>query len=145
MVLPPSLPVLKVTRLLKAAAPVGAKVTTTLVQPKPGIVAGPADKKLKGELPMANCQLAMDNAAPPRLVRTKLASAWAPTRTKPKSRRPGETPSCAGVRPEPVTELVELPPLLVKTTRLLKVPASAGLKLTTTLVEPRPGTVKVDC
>src|SRR6266566_5619215 len=40
--------------------------------------------------------------------------------------------------PLPRTALVELPPLLVKTTTLLKLPAVAGAKRTGRLVEPNP-------
>src|SRR5215472_15358417 len=44
--------------------------------------------------------------------------------------------------PEPSNALVWLPPLLVKTTTLLELTALVGLKLTTRLVEPKPGSVK---
>src|ERR1051325_3096481 len=40
--------------------------------------------------------------------------------------------------PTPVTALVLLPPLLVKLTALLKLPALPGAKRTTTLVTPKP-------
>src|SRR2546428_213586 len=44
--------------------------------------------------------------------------------------------------PLPRTALVELPPLLVKTTTLLKLPAVAGAKRTGRLVEPNPARLK---
>ena len=44
----------------------------------------------------------------------------------------GETPSWAGVNPLPITPLVLLPPLLMKTAALLKLPIALGLKLTVT-------------
>src|SRR5713101_3833320 len=72
------------------------------------------------------------SAAPPWLVIAKLAWALEPTATVPKSRPAGETPSWAGVKPLPVTVLTELPPLLVKTTTLLKLPAAVGPKATCT-------------
>ncbi len=51
----------------------------------------------------------------------------------PKLKLAGVTPSLAGVMPTPVTRLVELPPLLVKTRLLLNVPAVTGMKLTLTV------------
>src|SRR5262249_22801756 len=44
--------------------------------------------------------------------------------------------------PVPVTVLVLLPPLLVKTTTLLTKPALAGAKYICTVAEPKPGTLK---
>src|SRR5258708_481084 len=44
--------------------------------------------------------------------------------------------------PVPVTGLVLLPPLPLKGTPLLKLPALVGLKLTARLVEPKPGRLK---
>src|SRR5882724_6391882 len=52
--------------------------------------------------------------------------------TVPKLRLTGETESWAAVTPEPVTVLVKLPPLLVKTTTLLKLPTLVGLNVTCT-------------
>src|SRR5439155_2767474 len=54
------------------------------------------------------------------------------TATVPKSRPGGTISSLAGVRPVPLTVLVLFPPLLTKTTTLLKVAALVGLKLTCT-------------
>ena len=50
----------------------------------------------------------------------------------PKSRKVGETASRLGVRPDPVMVLVELPPLLMKMTALLKLDEFVGAKLTIT-------------
>src|SRR5438552_2790349 len=44
--------------------------------------------------------------------------------------------------PLPRTALVELPPLLVKTTTLLKLPALVGANRTTRFVEPNPAKLK---
>src|SRR5215471_12905587 len=71
-------------------------------------------------------------AAPPVLVITKFACPLLPTARTPKSSDAGETSSCGGVIPTPVTLLVRLPPLLVNSTTLLKEPATAGLKATIT-------------
>src|SRR6266702_1542374 len=129
LVLPPLL-LLTTTTLLKLAALPGAKRTTRLVEPKPARLKGVPETMLKGPPLMVARPLLSD--APPWLVSTKLAWALEPTATVPKLRLPGETPSWAGVRPLPVTVLAELPPLLVKTTTLLKLPALVGLKATCT-------------
>src|SRR5229473_4063185 len=130
LVLLPALLVLATTTLLKVAALPGAKLTTRLVEPKPARLKGVPETIVKGPPLIVARPLLSD--APPWLVSTKLAWALEPTATVPKLRLPGETPSWAGVRPEPVTVLAELPPLLVKTTTLLKLPALTGLKATCT-------------
>src|SRR5216683_5811813 len=130
LVLLPSLAVLITTTLLKVAALPGAKLTTRLVEPKPARLKGVPERIVKG--PPLIVARPLLSAAPPWLVITKLAWALAPTATVPKSRPAGETPSWAGVRPLPVTVLGELPPLLVKTTTLLKLPAAVGPKATCT-------------
>src|SRR6266700_6312806 len=130
LVLLPALVVLTTTTLLKVAALPGAKLTTRLVEPKPARLKGVPERIEKGPPLMVARPLLRD--ASPWLVIAKLAWALEPNATVPKLRLPGETPSWAGVRPLPVTVLAELPPLLVKTTTLLKLPALAGLKATCT-------------
>src|SRR6266699_966305 len=130
LVLLPALPVLNTNTLLKVAALVGAKRSTTLVEPEAAKVKGVPERIVNG--PPLVVARPLLSAVPPWLVITKLAWALEPTATVPKLRLPGETPSWAGVRPLPVTVLAELPPLLVKTTTLLKLPALAGLKATCT-------------
>src|ERR1017187_1732828 len=49
--------------------------------------------------------------------------------------------STGSIAPTPVTAFVAPPPLLAKTTCLVKLPAFAGVKLTTTFVEPKPATL----
>src|SRR5260370_19583618 len=129
LVLPPLL-LLTTTTLLKLAALPGAKRTTRLVEPNPVRLKGVPETILKGPPLMVARPLLKD--APPWLVITKLAWALEPTATVPKLRLPGKTPSWAGVRPLPVTVFAELPPLLVETTTLLKLPALAGLNATCT-------------
>src|SRR6266568_3413059 len=132
--LPPS--PLNTTTLLKLAALVGVKRTTRLVEANPAKLKGtvpvwpPPDTMLKG--PPLIVATPLVSAAPPRLVTAKLAWALAPTTKVPKFRLDGEMASCGGVRPLPETALVELPPLLVKTTTLLKLVALVGAKLTMT-------------
>src|SRR5436309_2887282 len=130
LVLLPALLLLITTTLLKVSALVGAKRTTTLVEPKPARLKGVPETMVKG--PPLIVARPLLSAAPPWLVIAKLAWALEPTATVPKLRLPGETPSWAGVRPLPVTVLAVLPPLLVKTTTSLKLPALAGLKPTCT-------------
>src|SRR6266567_5534949 len=130
LVLLPSLAVLITTTLLKVPVLPGAKLTTRLVELKPLRLKGVPEIIVKG--PPLIVARPLLSAAPPWLVSTKLAWALEPTATVPKLRLPGETPSWAGVRPVPVTVLAELPPLLLKTTTLLKLPALAGLKATCT-------------
>src|SRR6266404_3445292 len=130
LVLLPALGVLITTTLLKVPVLPGAKLTTRLVELKPLRLKGVPERIVKG--PPLIVATPLLSAAPPWLVSTKLAWALEPTATVPKLRLPGETPSWAGVRPEPVTVLAELPPLLVKTTTLLKLPALVGLKVTCT-------------
>src|SRR6266700_1615029 len=130
LVLLPPLLVLITTTWLKVAALVGAKRTTTLVEPKAAKVNGVPETMVKGPPLIVARPLLSD--APPWLVSTKLAWTLEPTAAVPKLRLTGETPSWAGVRPLPVTVLVELPPLLVKTTTLLKLPAAVGPKATCT-------------
>src|SRR6266404_708781 len=129
LVLLPPLSVLTTTTLLKLAALPGAKRTTRLVEPKPGRLKGVPERMVKGPLAVA---VPLLSAAPPRLVMTKAAWALEPTAIVPKLRLVGRTASCAGVRPEPVRLLVLSPPLLMKTTRLLKLMALVGTKPTTT-------------
>src|SRR6266567_7865317 len=140
LVLPPPLLVLITTTLLKLPVLPGAKVTTRLVEPKPARLKGVPETMVKG--PPLMLAEPLVSATAPRLVITKLAWALEPTATVPKSRPAGETPSWAGVRPLPVTVLVELPPLLVKITTLLKLPTLVGAKRTTTLVQPKPARLK---
>src|SRR6266849_9018242 len=83
LTLPPPLPVVKTTRLVKPAALVGAKRTTRLVPPKPGKAKGVPETIVKG--PGLIVATPLVSAAPPRLVTTKLAWALAPTATVPKS------------------------------------------------------------
>src|SRR6266571_4660031 len=130
LLLLPALPLLTTTTLLKVVALPGAKLTTRLVELKPARLKGVPERIVKGPPLIVARPLLSD--APPWLVSTKLAWALEPTATVPKLRLTGETPSWAGVRPLPVTVLAELPPLLVKTTTLLKLPALAGLKVTCT-------------
>src|SRR2546425_6702977 len=130
LVLLPALLLLTTTTLLNVAALPGAKLTTRLVVPKAARLKGVPERIVKG--PPLIVARPLLSPAPPWLVITKLAWALEPTATVPKLRLPGATPSWAGVRPEPVTVLAELPPLLVKTTTLLKLPALVGLKATCT-------------
>src|SRR6266581_3065613 len=130
LVLLPALALLTTTTLLKVAALPGAKLTTRLVEPKATNVNGVPERIVKG--PPLIVARPLLSATPPWLVITKLACALEPTAMVPKLRLAGETPSWAGVRPLPVTVLAELPPLLVKTTTLLKLPALVGLKATCT-------------
>src|SRR6266850_1227188 len=120
LVLFPPLPEVKTTTLLKLAALVGAKRITTLVAPNPGRMKGVPDKMEKG---LVTETVPLDNEVPPRFVMVKVACEFEPTTTMPKLRLPGETANWDGVRPEPMTEFVLLPPLLVNTTTLLKLPA----------------------
>src|SRR6266568_2603954 len=130
LVLLPALLLLTTTTLLKLQALVGAKRTTRFVERKPARLKGVPDTMMKG--PPLTVPKPLVRDAPPRLVSTKVAWALEPTITVPKLRLAGETPSWAGVTPEPVTLFVELPPLLVKTATLLKLPALVGLKVTCT-------------
>src|SRR5467141_2463205 len=130
LLLLPALPLVKVTAFVKLLALEGVKLMTRLVEPEPGRLKGVPERIVNGPpLTVATPSL---RGAPPRLVMVKLAWALEPTATVPKSRLAGSTASCAGVRPEPVTVLVLLPPLLVNTTTLLKLMALVGAKLTAT-------------
>ena len=51
-------------------------------------------------------------------------------------------PATGAMAPVPVTAFVEPPPLLTKMTASVKLAALAGVKLTTTFVEPKPATLK---
>src|SRR6266700_3887937 len=142
LVLLPSLAVLKTTTLLKLAALVGAKRTTTFVEAKPARLKGVPERIVNpGERGLIVAR-PLVRATPPWLVSTKLPWVLEPTATVPKLRLAGETPSWAGVAPEPATVLVELPALLVKTTTLLKLATVVGAKRTTTLVAPKPPRLK---
>src|SRR5580698_45070 len=133
VLLPPLL--VKVTLLLKLPVLVGVKLTSTLLLAKPGRVNGLPETIENGGL-TATVPLVM--AMPPRLVMTKVVCTVLLTATIPKLKLTGETASCAGGVPEPVTPLVELPPLHVKMTLLLKLPMLVGMKLITTLLLPKP-------
>src|SRR5205085_799495 len=130
LVLLPSLPVVKTTRLLKVPSWPGVKLRTRLVEPKPARLKGVPEMMAKG--PPFTTAAPLLSAAPPKLVKMKLAWTLDPKATVPKFTADGKTASCAGVNPVPVIELVLLPPLLIKTTALLKFAALAGLKLTVT-------------
>src|SRR5258708_2828367 len=129
LVLLPPLLLNKMT-LLEAAALVGEKEISRLVEPNPGKAKGVPETMAKG--PPLMLARPLLNGAPPRLVTSRVAWALEPTATMPKSRLAGETTRFAGVNPEPLTPLVELPPLLVKSTELVKLEAVAGAKLTDT-------------
>ncbi len=88
-VLPPVL--VKLRTLLKLAALVEVKRTTRLVVPKPGRLKGVPNKIVNGPALIEAEPLV--SRAPPRLVRTKLAWAFVPTATMPKSMLAGETAS----------------------------------------------------
>src|SRR5437867_2699074 len=103
LVLLPPLSVLNTTTLLKLAALPGAKLTTTFVEAKPARLKGVPETMLNPGEPGLIIAKPLVSATPPWLVSTKLAWALEPTSTVPKLRLAGETPSCAGVRPLPVT------------------------------------------
>ena len=54
----------------------------------------------------------------------------------PKLKLGGDVESLAGLMPEAITVFVVLPPLLVKTTTLLKLPTVVGAKDTATVLDP---------
>src|SRR6516225_2698506 len=126
LVLLPPLPVVIATVLVKLPALVGVKRTTRLVAPKAGKLNGVPERIVNG--PALTVALPLVSAVPPRLVMTKFACAFELTAIVPKFRLAGETDSCGAVSALPVTALVLLPPLLVKTARLLKLPEFSGLK-----------------
>src|SRR5439155_1017958 len=140
LVLLPAVLVVKTTTLLKGVASVGAKLTTILVEPEPARLKGVPDKMVKGP--------SLSDATPPvrgswpRLVATKLVWTLEPTATMPKLKLGGDVESLAGLMPEAITVFVVLPPLLVKTTTLLKLPTVVGAKDTATVLDPYPATVK---
>ena len=80
-------------------------------------------------------------SAPPELVTTKVAWAVVPVAIVPKFKLPGLTIRWAGNSPVPVTAFVEPPPVLVKTTLLVIVPAADGEKLMSTRPVAPPATV----
>ena len=103
---------------------------TTFVDPKPGRLKGVPETIVNG--PPLDVTVPLLRADPPRLVTVKLACAVEPAAIVPKFILGGETKSCAGVKPAPVTVFRLLPPLLVNTTTLLKLFATPGAKLTVT-------------
>src|SRR5207247_108859 len=82
LVLLPALPVVKTTTLLKGVASVGAKLTTTLVEPEPARLKGAPDKMAKGP-PLTDATPPVRGSWP-RLVARKLVWALEPTATTPK-------------------------------------------------------------
>src|SRR6266404_3562891 len=129
----PALLVRKTTLLLKTPLATGANWITTLVEVWPDRLNELPATTLKT---LSTLTTALLMVTSPRFVATKLVWALAPTATVPKSKPAGETASCAGARPVPLSALVELPPLAVrKTTLLLKTPAATGVNWITTLVE----------
>ena len=124
-VLAPALAELTTRLLVKLAALPGMNWTTTLVEPKPVRLNAAPDKIRNG--PGVTVAVPLVKAAPPVLVTTKVVCALVPIATMPKSKLGGDTTSWAGVRLEPVTVFVLLPPLLTKTTTLLKLAASWSL------------------
>src|ERR1051325_3391845 len=135
LVLAPSLAEAKVTVLLNDDGLSGAKFMSRFVEPNPGMLNTELEMIVKG--PPFSVAVPFVSVAPPRFVRMKLATAFEPTATVPKFRADGNTDSCAGVRPMPVTVFVLLPPLLEKTTALLKLAPAAGVNATlTTPVAP---------
>src|SRR6185369_11820956 len=130
LVLLPALLVVNRTTLLKLAALAGVKRTTRLVEPKPGRLKGVPERMVKG--PPLTVARPLLRAAPPVLVTVKLVWALVPTATVPKLMLAGRMASWGGVKPMPSTVLVLLPPEVLKKTRLLKLPAVTGLKVTST-------------
>ena len=131
-VLPPSLPEVITTALLKLPAFRGLNCRVRFVDPNPGTVKGVPEIMRNG--PPRIIAVPLLTAAPPKLVKSKLNCLEEPAAMIPKSSLEGETDNCAGVRPVPVIELVLLPPLLVNMTALLKLPELPGLN--TMLTEP---------
>src|SRR5882724_5006829 len=106
LVLLPALPLVKVTALVKLLAPEGVKRMTRLVELEAGRLKGVPERIVNG--PPLTVATPLLRGTPPRLVMVKLAWALEPTATVPKSRLAGSTASCAGVRPEPMTVLVQV-------------------------------------
>src|SRR5258706_10633943 len=72
------------------------------------------------------------SGAPPRLLTVKKLGTVLPAATVPKFRVTGVTLNTAGAKPLPVTGLVEMPPVLVKMTLVLKLAVARGRKVTVT-------------
>ena len=125
--LPPLL--VKITLALNVPSPAGVNRTTTLVEPKPGRPKLPPEAMLNGAPTLATPLL---TAPPPVLVTTNMALAFVPTSTTPKFVLAGLTTMLPGVTAVPVRALVALPPLLVKSRLVVKVPACVGLNATCT-------------
>ena len=123
LVLPPPL-LAKTTVLLKLPSVAGVKLTTTLVLPRPGTVNEEPDTTANG--PPVTCAVPFVIVKPPMLVTRIVRCELVPTATVPKLTFEVAATNKPGVTAEPVTELVELPPLLVKTTALLKLPPVLG-------------------
>ena len=131
LVLLPSLPVVTRTTLLKLAALPGAKRTIRFVEPKPGRLKGLPERIVNG--PPLTVAMPLLNPAPPKFVIVKVVCELAPTAMVPKLKLAGLMASWAGVTAVPVTLFELLPPLLVKVTMLLKLPADTGAKLIATM------------
>ena len=120
----------KRTTLLKLPALGGVNWMVVTSVPNPGKPNSDEDRLLNGPALIATTPLS--KGEPPWLKRVKLACALEPTAITPKSIEGGNVANCGGVKPFPVTLLVKLPPLLVKVTTLLKLPALFGAKVTFT-------------
>src|SRR5262249_42270397 len=83
LVLVPSEGTLNVTRLVKVPTPAGVKPNTRFVAEKPGRVKGEPERMENG--PELTEAVPLLSVTPPWLVRIKLAWAFEPTTTAPKS------------------------------------------------------------
>src|SRR6267378_1026073 len=123
----PALLVRKTTLLLKTPFAPGANWITTLVEVWPDRLNELPATTLKT---LSTLTTALLMVMSPRFVTTKLAWALAPTTTRPKSSPEGETASCAGASPTPLSALVGPPSLPLKNAGPLNLPACVGVKAT---------------
>src|SRR5579859_4459469 len=127
------------TWLVKPPGLAGANRIVRFVVPNAGKVKGVPDRIVNA--PPGTVATPLVTVVPPKLVNVKLNWALAPTTRVPKFRLEGDTASCPGASAVPVTALVLLPPLLVMTTWLLKLPELVGAKRIVRFVVPKAGNV----
>src|SRR5712672_3976362 len=119
------------TLLLKKPFEFGANVSVRLVEVSPGRLKGVPAAMVNG--PPSTKATPLLSGASPLFEIKKFDCELFPRATVPKFKVAGETTMLACRHPLPLTELLLLPPLLVKTTWFVELTGSVGLKLTKTM------------
>src|SRR5882724_9488267 len=135
----PPLALANTTVPVNAPAALGAHCTTTLAEPPPDTAKVLPETTVNG-VPIT-VAVPLLTAVWPVLLTVNVCDFVAPTDTTPRSALVGLTAMLPGVRPVPLTLLVDAPPLLLKITVPVTLPETAGANAMLTVPVAPAGTV----